>query len=125
MREDVAVGRGVVVQQGHHGTDENLIGIGIGFLVGACVIDSEEFPPQPLDQHARYVAAAVCAHIDYQTFFADLRVVPLDKLADTIRAHVGNVNVSDASAGSCFNLASIVVNPVEINQASFVGDRTI
>jgi len=44
---------------------------------------------QAFNEHARYIAATVAADIHHQCLLADLRIIKLDELADTVRAHVG------------------------------------
>jgi hypothetical protein len=41
-----------------------------------------------LDDHARDISAAVGAVVDQQRFFAKLRIIPLDELADAGLAHI-------------------------------------
>ena len=59
-----------------------------GYVPGSSSVrakfDAEQLAAQPLDEHSRNVAAAVGAHVHDQPFLADLRVVPLDELADAV-----------------------------------------
>src|SRR6185503_3075997 len=116
VRKDVAVGGRVLIEQRHHRTDEYRIRIGVGFVVCARVVEAQHFSSQSLDQHARNVAAAICAHIYDQSLLANLRVVPLDKLANTGGSHIGNVNVANAPSGRLIHFAPVPIDPIQINQ---------
>src|SRR6185295_6149129 len=65
------------------------------------------------------------ADVHDQCFLIDLRVVPLNELADTGGAHVGNVNIADTAVGGVGDLLPVFRNPVEVDQIGFVGDGPI
>ena len=71
--------------------------------------------PQSFDQHARHVAASICTNVDNQRLFCQLRVIPLDELANTIRSHVRNMQVADASIGGLRNALPVLIHPIEID----------
>ena len=78
---------------------------------------------QPLDDHARDVAAAVGAVVDQQRFFAKLRIIPLDELANAVLAHVRQVHIADAAVRQLVHAAAVLLHPVEIQQVGFARQR--
>src|SRR5437764_11316838 len=114
-RKNVAVGSRVTIEQRHHRTDKDAIRISVADTVRARIIYAEQLAPQPFDQHARNVAAAIRAHIDNQCLLVDLRIVPFDEFANAVGAHIGNVNVTHAAGGRFFDLLAIVRDPIEID----------
>ena len=80
---------------------------------------------QPLDKHLRNIAAAIATNVHNQCFLANLRIVELQEFADAGRAHVGNMNVADASIGSFRDGIAIVIDPIQIDEISFRGDRAV
>ena len=80
---------------------------------------------QPLDQHARHVAAAVGAVVDDQALFANLRVIPLDEFADAVGAHVRHVDIADAAARQFVHPAAVGRHPIEVHQLLLIGDGTV
>ena len=72
-------------------------GIGRGGVAGPGEARGQQLAPQPLDKHLRHVSAAIVADIDDHPFFADLRIIPLDELADALCLHVGDVDIADAA----------------------------
>ena len=63
------------------------------------------------------------AHVHDHALAADLAVVPLDELADAVRAHVGDVEVADPAAGRFFDPPPVRLDVVQIDERVLVGDR--
>ena len=101
------------------------IGIHQRIVGGALELLRQGLAAQPLDEHARDVAAAVEAVVHNERFFLELRVVPLDELADAVGVHVRHVQVADAAVRQFVHHFPVAGYPVEIDELGFVGNRAI
>ena len=124
-RENVPVGSRVAVEQDRLRTDEHALGVHAWRRPIAGVIESQHDAAQPLDDHARNVAAAVGAIVDQERFLAQLRVIPLDEFADARLAHVGQVHVADPAVREFIHFAAVLFHPVEVDQIGLAGQRAV
>src|SRR5690349_12222400 len=74
----------------------------------------------PLNTCCGYVPVA---HVDDEALLADLRIEPLDELADAVAAHVGNVDIADLAAGLFLDIAAVVFDPAVVLEVRFARHR--
>src|ERR1019366_7385687 len=68
-------------------------------------------------------AATVVTHVENHSLFANLREILLDEGVQPGRAHVGQVDISNAASAGLLHLAPVGLNPVQFVQADLVGNR--
>ena len=122
VAEDVAVGAGVFVGDGHHGAGGRLARVGPDAEVAALNVadaPAREF----LQQKLRDMPAAVETHVHDQRIPVDLDREVAVELGIAARAHVGDVQVAAAAIGFFVDEAAIVLDPVPVAQAPFGFER--
>ncbi len=112
-----------LIEHADHVTMEHRAGIGRGRVAGTGEVNGQQLASQPLDEHLRHVAASIVTDVDDQSLLADLRVEPLDELADAIGPHVGEVDVADPAAAQAGHPLTVARDVCEITQVGLGGDR--
>src|SRR5690606_13879410 len=69
------------------------------------------FTQQPLDDHGRYVAAAIAPVVDNQGFLIQLRVKVTGKLVEAFRTHIGDMYVPDTAIACRGNFRDVLLHP--------------
>ena len=112
VREDVAVGGGRAVAQRGQMAEEGLLRIGAGDVE---VARRSRAPSSLRDRRSMTIAETLPPPLSRTSttrpLLAQLRVVPLDELADAVGAHVGNVQVADLAAAGLGDVVAVALRP--------------
>ena len=121
--EEVAVGRGVFVDEADLRAVEGLVRHGLVLAAVARHAHAVDFTLKPFQDHGRNVAAAVHAVVDDERLLVELRVEELGEHVQALGAHVGDVDVADLSVRSLVHLLDVALDPFVVGQLALVRDR--
>ena len=102
-----------------------ILGVGRGGVVGMAEAGAEELLVKARDDPLRDVAAAVVAHVYDEAFLADLGVIPLEEFVGARRAHVGDVEVTDAPVGGLGDAGVGALDVVVVAEGILGGDGCV
>ena len=107
-----------MIRDASHVPIEDIVRLGI-WLPVARRFHAGKHAPQTLKDNLIDKAAAVVAHIEDHSLFANLRKILFYKLVQPAGAHVGQINVSNAAATGLLDFAAVGLDPVQFMQAEF------
>ena len=119
VREDVAVGAGVLVGERDQRAEGGVGRVGVGLFPPREVV-ADALARELLEQELRDVTAAVVAHVDDHGVALALNDEVAMELGEARRHHVGQVQVADAALRLLVHPAAVALHPVAVTRRHFV-----
>src|SRR6185437_930075 len=119
IAEYVTVRGSITIGHTGHGAVEYDWGNGVALPV-ANGAHAGQHAPQPGEDELVHKAAAVVAHVDNHSLFADLREVLFDEFIQPRTSHIREIDVADASVAGSINLFPIALDPGKFPQVEFI-----
>src|SRR6185369_9978268 len=122
IAEYVTVRGSITIGHTGHGAVEYDWGNGVALPV-ANGAHAGQHAPQPGEDELVHKAAAVVAHVDNHSLFADLRKVLFDEFIQPRASHIREIDVADAPIAGGINLFAIALDPGQFAEAVFIRHR--
>src|SRR3974390_2796319 len=116
VAEEITVGGGIVVGDASHVSIEDVVRLGVGRPI-AGRSHAGEHAPQPLEDKLVDEASSVVTDIEDHALLADLREILLHEFVQPLGSHVGQVDVTDASATQLLHFAAVGLDPIQLMQS--------